>query len=100
MEHCALLARSKLNRDNSPPPTDQSRRERFNMPTGSYSVSFSLPVGITPRRQPEIEYNNSTLDGAMCSLCVLGRCLGSGGPWRIREPTFGQQPEIKYNNDA
>jgi len=59
------------------------------MPTGSYLVSFSLPAGITPRQQPEIKYNNSTLDGALCSLCVLGQCLGSGGPWRIRELTFG-----------
>ena len=70
------------------------------MPTGSYSVSFSLLAGITPRRQPEIEYNNSALDGALRSLCALGRCLGSGGPWRIREPTFGRQPEIKYDNSA
>ena len=70
------------------------------MPIGSYLVSFSLLVGITLRRQPEIEYNNSALDRALRSLCVLGRCLGSRGPWRIREPTFRRQPKIKYNNDA
>ena len=50
------------------------------MPTGSYLLSLSLLAGITPRRQPEIEYNNNALDGAMRSLRVLGRCLGSGGP--------------------
>ena len=50
------------------------------MPIGSYLVSFSLLVGITPRQQPKIKYNNSTLDRALCSLCVLGQCLGSRGP--------------------
>ncbi len=51
------------------------------MPTGSYSVSLSLPSGNTSGRQPETEYNNDALDGAMSSLRVLGWCLGSGGPW-------------------
>ena len=50
------------------------------MPIGSYLVSFSLLVGITPRRQPEIEYNNNALDRALSSLCTLGQCLGSGRP--------------------
>ena len=50
------------------------------MPIGSYLVSFSLLVGITPRRQPKIKYNNSTLDRVIRSLCILGQCLGSRGP--------------------
>jgi len=50
------------------------------MPTGSYSVSFSLLVGIPSGRQPEIEYNNNALDRAISSLRVLRQCLGSRGP--------------------
>ncbi len=61
-------------------------RKIDNMPTGSYSVSFSLPAGnMTSGRQPETEYNNDALDGAMSSLRVLGRCLGSGGPRSTRK---------------
>ncbi len=66
------------------------------MPTRSYSVSFSLLVGIPLGRQPKIEYNNNTVDRVTSSLRVLGRnnvvdratsslrvlgqCLGSRGP--------------------
>ena len=50
------------------------------MPIESYLVSLSLLVGITPRQQPKIKYNNNALDRAMCSLCALGQCLGSGWP--------------------
>ena len=61
------------------------------MPTGSYSVSFSLLAGITPRQQPKIKYNNSTLDRVLSSLCVLGQCLGSGQPRSTRNLCGRQQ---------
>ena len=60
----------------------------------SYSVSFSLLVGIPSGQQPKTKYNNNTVDRAISSLRVLGRnnavdratsslrvlgrCLGSG----------------------
>ncbi len=43
------------------------------MPIGSYSVSFSLLVGIPLGRQPKTKYNNNTIDRAISSLRVLGR---------------------------
>jgi len=79
------------------------------MPTGSYSVSFSLLAGnTTSGQQPETEYNNNALDGAMSSLRVLGRCLESGGPrstgklcgrrlWRMHCVIWGRRSDFAKN---